>query len=516
MKRVLILSSLVAASRVGGRVAVSAMEARGIEAVLVPSVLFGRHPGHGAPGGGPVADEQFGAMLEGVAAQGLFARFDAVLTGYFASAGQVEIAAAAIREIRKAAPDTIILVDPILGDEGQLYVGEATATAIRDQLVPLADIITPNAFELGWLTGKDTGSIESAREAARLLRKPALVSSVPNGESLSVLYEGGGHSHRWSHARVDNTPRGTGDLLAGEFLANRLEGWTIERSVHSAIRVTLDAVLRSRDDQTDTLISRRPGDSSFHAEAVVTGHVKPHRKLGDGPRWVLGVDGCPAGWIGVWYDIRGHASPRHQLFRSLDEIGEQTVQPQIIAIDMPIGFPDIARKGGRDCEVAARKLLPGKTSSVFSSPSRAALSAKDYPGACDVNSRNGGPRLSKQSFALFPKMREADAFKKSALGNRVYEAHPEVALAVLNRNPVVESKKTQDGRRIRLDILRRLGFPADLLEPHTYPKTRIAPDDLVDAAICAIVAQRIANGQHVTLPADPPVDADGIKMAIHA
>ena len=70
MPHVLILSSLVAGSRVGGRVAVSALEARGIDTVFVPTVLLGRHPGHGAPGGGAVPAEQFGSMLEGVAAHG--------------------------------------------------------------------------------------------------------------------------------------------------------------------------------------------------------------------------------------------------------------------------------------------------------------------------------------------------------------------------------------------------------------------------------------------------------------
>ena len=117
---------------------------------------------------------------------------------------------------------------------------------------------------------------------------------------------------------------------------------------------------------------------------------------------------------------------------------------------------------------------------------------------------------------LFPKMREVDAFKKSAMGSIVYETHPEVALAVLERAPILESKKTVKGRAARLTALRKLGIPVGLVEPHTYQKSKVAPDDLVDAAICAIVAQRIANGQHITLPANPPLDGTGIEMAIHA
>ncbi len=222
MTRVLILSSHVAASRVGGRVAVSAMEARGIDTVFCPTVLLGRHPGHGAPGGGAVPPEQFGSMLEGVAAQGLFAAFDAVLTGYFASAEQVEIAAAAIGEIRKASPHPLIVVDPILGDEGKLYVPEEVATAIRDQLLPLADIITPNAFELGWLSGESVTDLGSARNAALHLGRPALISSIPDGDNLAVLCAHDGENWIRKHKIIEDEPNGTGDLLAAEFLASRL------------------------------------------------------------------------------------------------------------------------------------------------------------------------------------------------------------------------------------------------------------------------------------------------------
>ena len=269
MKRVLILSSLVAASRVGGRVAVSAMEARGIEAVLVPSVLFGRHPGHGAPGGGPVAEDRFGTLLEGIAAQGLFARFNAVLTGYFASAGQVEIAAAAIQEIRKAAPDTIILVDPILGDEGQLYVGEDTATAIRDQLVPLADIITPNAFELGWLSGGDVATPVGFIAAAKAIAPVTFMTSASFETGYGTAYHAGGTAVLARHARLDRPPNGTGDFLAAEFLAALVSGTAPGEAFESAARNTLDVALKARDEggaEIPDILARR---TPLHADTKI-------------------------------------------------------------------------------------------------------------------------------------------------------------------------------------------------------------------------------------------------------
>src|SRR5580704_5466513 len=117
MAHVLILSSYVASSRVGGGAQALALARLGIEPILVPTVLFGRHPGHGPPGGGAVNAATFEAMIGGVEAQGLFARLDAVITGYFSSPEQVAVAADALDRVRTAAPSARLIVDPIMGDE---------------------------------------------------------------------------------------------------------------------------------------------------------------------------------------------------------------------------------------------------------------------------------------------------------------------------------------------------------------------------------------------------------------
>eukprot|EP01035_Chromulina_nebulosa_P068331 gene68332-93637_t len=118
MPLVLILGSHVAGSRVGGTLASLALaqSPMKIDPVHVPTTLLGRHPGWGAPGGGPVSPDLFAGMLEGIAANGLFALVDGVLTDYFASAEQVQIAARAIDAVKSANPKAIILVDPVLGD----------------------------------------------------------------------------------------------------------------------------------------------------------------------------------------------------------------------------------------------------------------------------------------------------------------------------------------------------------------------------------------------------------------
>jgi pyridoxine kinase len=216
MPRVLILSSFVAASRVGGSAQALALARLGIEPVLAPTVTFGRHPGYGPPGGAAVAAETFEGLLTGIAAQSL--AFDAVIAGYFATPEQVAAAAETVRTLKAAS--TRIIVDPIMGDADKgLYVKDAVATAIADLLVPLADVVTPNAWELTRLTGAEVTDATSAVAAARRLGRPALVSSVAAGERIGVVYADAGAAWLASHDRAAMAPKGTGDLLAAFFAA---------------------------------------------------------------------------------------------------------------------------------------------------------------------------------------------------------------------------------------------------------------------------------------------------------
>jgi pyridoxine kinase len=225
MPRVLILSSYVAASRVGGMAQALALSALGVEPVLAPTVLFGRHPGLGAPGGGGVSAETFEGVLEGVRALGDFARLDAVITGYFASPAQVRAAAATIDAARAARPDARIIVDPTIGDTAKgLYVPAQTADAVVAELLPRADLIAPNAWELGHITGRTIGDAAGARQAAADLGKPVLVSSIPHAEGVGVVYADVDEAWMAVHARADHAPNGTGDLLTALFAAALIAG----------------------------------------------------------------------------------------------------------------------------------------------------------------------------------------------------------------------------------------------------------------------------------------------------
>jgi len=230
---------------------------------------------------------------------------------------------------------------------------------------------------------------------------------------------------------------------------------------------------------------------------------------------VIGVDGCPGGWIAV----RWAETVSHHLCRSFAEVA--AMDAAVIAVDMPIGFP---QGSGRVAEREVRQRLGERQSSVFSVPSRAAVMCLDYRESCAANLASSDPpkKVSKQIFHIFPKMREIDAFITPALQSRIVEVHPELAFWAMNgETPLPLPKKVKGqpnapGLELRRALLVKAGFPLlDLAAPN-YRRADVGADDLIDACACAWSARRIAEGRSIRFPSDPPHDARGLRMAISA
>ena len=230
---------------------------------------------------------------------------------------------------------------------------------------------------------------------------------------------------------------------------------------------------------------------------------------------VVGVDGCPGGWIAV----RWGKTLSHHLFRSFADV--LAMEAEVIAVDMPIGFPPLS---GREAERAVRMRLGERQSSVFSVPSRAAVMCADYRDACAANLAHSDPpkKVSKQIFHIFPKMREIDAVMTPALQDRVFEVHPELAFWAMNGSaPLPLPKKVkgrahEPGQALRKTLLSGAGFPMDRLPPASYRAADVGADDLLDACACAWSARRILEGRALRFPQTPPVDARGLRMEINA
>jgi pyridoxine kinase len=189
-------------------------------------------------------------MLADVEADALFGLVDLVITGYFSLPEQVEIAADALARIQAAAERTpVVVVDPVLGDAPKgLYVSPEVALAVAERLVPLADWITPNLWELGHLTGGPVGDAASAVAAARRLGKPALVTSAPAGDGQTgLLLVETETATLFAHPRLAQAPNGTGDLVTASFGAGLVEGLDAAAAAERAARAASEAVQAAQD-----------------------------------------------------------------------------------------------------------------------------------------------------------------------------------------------------------------------------------------------------------------------------
>jgi pyridoxine kinase len=232
----LILSSFVAGSRIGGGAQQLALAALGIEAHLAPTVVLGRNPAKGATGR-PIAPDHFAGMLGDLQAEGLFARADLVITGYLASADQVRAAAAAVDTIRAASPSVQVVVDPIMGDHPKgLYVAEETAIAVAAELATRADVLAPNAWELGRLTSEAIDDAESALRAARRLGRPVLVTSVPVGPGEIGAVASADDARLLAHPLRTRAPNGAGDLVTAVLAAGLSQGLSFQAAAERAVR----------------------------------------------------------------------------------------------------------------------------------------------------------------------------------------------------------------------------------------------------------------------------------------
>ncbi len=209
MKTVLVISSYVAASRVGSVASAYCLRRLGHEVIILPTTLMGRHPGWGDPGGGAVPVDQLNNMLKAIQAQNI--KFDAVLTGYMGEFAHIGLTAEVITELTHQNEALTVLVDPVMGDDGRLYIPKDRAQAICETLVPLASVITPNLWELSYI--RDNGFEVDCN---------TLTTSVPAGHNIGARYEDQNNRASVEHRKFDSVPHGGGDALAGLFLGHLL------------------------------------------------------------------------------------------------------------------------------------------------------------------------------------------------------------------------------------------------------------------------------------------------------
>ena len=228
----------------------------------------------------------------------------------------------------------------------------------------------------------------------------------------------------------------------------------------------------------------------------------------------VGVDGCKLGWF---YYRRDKTSISYDTATSLEKLVTSLPSNSRIFIDIPIGLND----GGaleRDCDKLARKSLGSpRASSVFPAPAFTVLAARSFEDAKRISVNSIGRMLSRQAYAITPKIREVNYHLAKNPNNNIYirEIHPELCFWGLNgRQAMKFSKKKSAGFEERMQVLGR--FLPNIEEIVSgpllsYRRSEVAKDDILDSLVALVVAST-SDDQLRTIPTNPQVDSRGIPM----
>jgi pyridoxine kinase len=249
---ILSLNSHVAHGYVGNAAAVFALQRQGLEVWPVQTVHLSNHPGYGACRGRVSAADELDALVAGLAERGALATCRGVLSGYLGRADQGPALLRAVERARAARPACAYTLDPVMGDTAPgLYVARDIAAFFQQEAVPRADVVTPNAFELGMLVGDTVATVASAVAAARdvLARGPRLVvvtSLELDAARIGVLAVT--KDAAWQVAvprlRFPIAPNGAGDLLAALLAGASARGRDTPTALGQAVNA-VHAVLRA-------------------------------------------------------------------------------------------------------------------------------------------------------------------------------------------------------------------------------------------------------------------------------
>lgn len=253
---VISISSHVVRGSVGNRAVVFALETLGHPVWALPTIVLPWHPGHGPSTRMTFAEAEFDRAVDDLLRAPWLDEVKAVLSGYLANAAQARSIARLVQGLREKKPDLFYACDPVIGDLGGLYVAEETAVAIRDLLIPLASLATPNRFELAWMAGCPLDTNVAIMEAALALGPPRMLVTSAHpmmAGGTGNLYLSGKSALLSENRLVENAPNGLGDLTTAVFLARLMEGATEERALQLATASVFEILARTAKAGGDEL-----------------------------------------------------------------------------------------------------------------------------------------------------------------------------------------------------------------------------------------------------------------------
>jgi len=241
---VLSIQSHVAYGHVGNSAAILSLQRLGLDVFAVHTVQLAHHPGYGAWRGHHVEPERIDEILSGLCQIGALRRCAALLSGYLGQPGVGDPLLRALQALRRERPDSLYLCDPVIGDDDAgVFVAAGVPELLRDRLVPEANIITPNRFELAWLAGHQVRDLDAALAAATALRAQGPSIVIATGlpleiDELGVLAVTADGTWLVRTPYRAGVPHGTGDVFSALFLGHYLK----ERNLPQALERSVSAM----------------------------------------------------------------------------------------------------------------------------------------------------------------------------------------------------------------------------------------------------------------------------------
>ena len=275
---VLSVQSAVLHGAVGNAVAALIYPALGHRFLRLDSVHMAAHPGFGSQSRisqqaddlADIIDDYMRLMVQddGIGLLG------AIHSGYLASTDQAEMLARKIADIKTQAQQRhsvtpLYLLDPVLGDDARFYVDPDIAQIMRDDLIPLADILTPNQFELSVLTGQPCDSLDKVMDGARLLLKHGptfcFVTGCVEGDHSADVLVTPDNAYQFTYEKRDSGVSGAGDALAALFLALYLSGADYDAAAAQASKATQYLIKKATDSRSLPLFNFQDVTAALNA-----------------------------------------------------------------------------------------------------------------------------------------------------------------------------------------------------------------------------------------------------------
>jgi len=251
---VISIQSQVVHGHVGNSAAVHAMQAEGVNVAAVPTTLLSNHPRYPTVRGRVLDAELVADLLRGVEERGLVDEAAVLVTGYLGSPDNAVVIADFVERALSRNPKLVYLCDPVIGDDGRVYVADGILDVVRHRLLSAAHLITPNQFELELLSGVKIMDGASLRAAAAALAGQHRVDVVATGCTLLDTAAGqvetilcvDGQLSRFATPRLPIRPYGTGDLLTALIAAHLAKGAVIEAAVRLAVDTIFAVLVRTQ------------------------------------------------------------------------------------------------------------------------------------------------------------------------------------------------------------------------------------------------------------------------------